>query len=505
MLRSRQVLFRGKNDEMARRRCRLHARIPKPNENVTIAAGNKVLTETVFRDTGLDVFLDGLKRSQGNSVAAETTALVSTSVEMTGLSVNRLDRTLGNDIIRKEYGLGANAPRSVYRTVERLGRNSDMIVSYPGTVLKRKYGVRMDTVFMDRTSMYFEAPQKGIVRAGYSRDHRPDRPQVTVGLSMDGDSGMPVGLTVNPGNILDVTHFEDTMKQITPLLPKDAMIVFDNGAYSKDNAKLLDSNGFGFVTRLQLNASDDAFVRTHADGWEHIDGNVSFMRTKGNLGRTRYIFRNLKLRSDVLFRYRKKAERDWDEMQIIRKNIDSGKKQRKKYRNSNCFVDTKLSYLFPLTGRSREEAVETAVNRMISGREGLFVLVCNRPLTASEILDLYRSRNDVEGAFRDLKHGIDWRPARCTSEDAVRGRILISFLALFCMSMVRFLYPEFRGMTAELISEELSSFSLTVLAEEGRAKRHIFSNFGRIIRRLWYGKAVIPAPEAPGQTVLDGF
>ncbi|MDI9491719.1 MAG: transposase, partial [Bacillota bacterium] len=213
----------------------------------------------------------------------------------------------------------------------------------------------------------------------------------------------------------------------------------------------------------------------------------------------------LKLRSDVLYHYRSKAERDWDEMQIIRKNIDSGKKQRKKYRNSNCFVDTKLSYLFPLTGRSREEAVETAVNRMISGREGLFVLVCNRPLTASEILDLYRSRNDVEGAFRDLKHGIDWRPAGCTSEDAVRGRILISFLALFCMSMVRFLYPEFRGMTAELISEELSSFSLTVLAEEGKAKRQIFSNFGRIIRRLWYGKAVIPAPEAPGQTVLDGF
>jgi transposase len=41
----------------------------------------------------------------------------------------------------------------------------------------------MGTVFMDRTPMYFEAPQKGIVRAGCSRDHRSDRPQVTVGLS----------------------------------------------------------------------------------------------------------------------------------------------------------------------------------------------------------------------------------------------------------------------------------------------------------------------------------
>ena len=99
-------------------------------------------------------------------------------------------------MIRAEYGLDANAPRSVYRTVERLGENSDAIVKHLGSVLKKKYGVKMDTVFMDWTSLFFEAPQQGIVRVGYSRDHRPDRPQVTIGLSMDRESGMPVGLTV---------------------------------------------------------------------------------------------------------------------------------------------------------------------------------------------------------------------------------------------------------------------------------------------------------------------
>ncbi len=52
---------------------------------------------------------------------------------------------------------------------------------------------------MDWTSLFFEAPQQGIVRVGYSRDHRPDRPQATIGLSMDRESGMPIGLTVNAG------------------------------------------------------------------------------------------------------------------------------------------------------------------------------------------------------------------------------------------------------------------------------------------------------------------
>ena len=197
--------------------------------------------------------------------------------------------------------------------MERPGRNSDSIVSFLGDVLKRRYGVKMDTIFINWTSMYFEASE-GVVRVGHSGDYRPDRPQATVGLSMDRDSWMPIGLTVNPG-ILDVTHFNDTMRQVLPLLLKDAMVVFDNVAYSKDNAELLDSKGLGFVTCLQLNTTDNRFVKTHADDWVRIDDDVSFMRTKGNLGRTRYIFRNMKLRSDIMCRHRRKAECDWDEMQ----------------------------------------------------------------------------------------------------------------------------------------------------------------------------------------------
>ncbi|WII09726.1 hypothetical protein O8W32_02565 [Methanomassiliicoccales archaeon LGM-DZ1] len=83
----------------------------------------------------------------------------------------------------------------------------------------------------------------------------------------------------------------------------------------------------------------------------------------------------------MLERYRRKAERGWEEMETVRKNIDSGKRPRKKYRNSNCFADTKLSYMFLLDCFTKEQAVSRAVGRMIAGREGLFVLLTNRPLT----------------------------------------------------------------------------------------------------------------------------
>ncbi|WII09725.1 hypothetical protein O8W32_02560 [Methanomassiliicoccales archaeon LGM-DZ1] len=85
-------------------------------------------------------------------------------------------------------------------------------------------------------------------------------------------------------------------------------------------------------------------------------------------------------------------------------------------------------------------------------------------------MELYRARNRIEDALRDLKYGIDRRPARCTNEAVMKGRILISFLALFCISMVLFLHPEYRNRTAEPICGELSLFSLTVLVAEGQPK-----------------------------------
>lgn len=46
-----------------KKRKRINARMPEPNDNFSMTVGNKVIVDAVFRDTGLDDFLDGLKRN----------------------------------------------------------------------------------------------------------------------------------------------------------------------------------------------------------------------------------------------------------------------------------------------------------------------------------------------------------------------------------------------------------------------------------------------------------
>lgn len=63
-------------------------------------------------------------------------------------------------------------------------------------------------VFWDTTSTYFEGngpAELGVY--GYSKDHRPDRIQVMIGVVMT-RSGIPIAHEVFPGNTSDVDTFK---------------------------------------------------------------------------------------------------------------------------------------------------------------------------------------------------------------------------------------------------------------------------------------------------------
>src|SRR5712672_2542866 len=70
---------------------------------------------------------------------------------------------------------------------------------------RRDLLTRLDLVFMDTTSLYFEgAGGQTLGQHGYSKDHRPDLRQMILAVLIDGD-GRPVCSEMWPGNTADVT------------------------------------------------------------------------------------------------------------------------------------------------------------------------------------------------------------------------------------------------------------------------------------------------------------
>src|SRR5512145_416544 len=115
-----------------------------------------------------------------------------------GLDLHHLYRAmawLGEELPEKEQdGRTPFAPRCVKDVVE------ERLFAH-----RRDLLTRLDLVFMDTTSLYFEgAGGQTLGRHGYSKDHRPDLRQMILAVLIDGD-GRPVCSEMWPGNTADVT------------------------------------------------------------------------------------------------------------------------------------------------------------------------------------------------------------------------------------------------------------------------------------------------------------
>src|SRR5215467_6362431 len=115
-----------------------------------------------------------------------------------GLDLHHLYRTmawLGEELPEKEQdGRTPFAPRCVKDVIE------ERLFAH-----RRDLFTKLDLVFMDTTSLYFEgAGGQTLGRHGYSKDHRPDLRQMILAVLIDGD-GHPVCSEMWPGNTADVT------------------------------------------------------------------------------------------------------------------------------------------------------------------------------------------------------------------------------------------------------------------------------------------------------------
>jgi hypothetical protein len=95
-------------------------------------------------------------------------------------------------------GLGAVEEREVYAALDWLGRQQPRIER----ALARRHLVDGTLVLYDVSSSYLEGRCCPLARFGYSRDHRPDRPQIVYGLLCD-RAGRPLAIEVFDGAIGD--------------------------------------------------------------------------------------------------------------------------------------------------------------------------------------------------------------------------------------------------------------------------------------------------------------
>src|SRR5919108_529623 len=119
---------------------------------------------------------------------------------------------------------------------------------------------RLDLVFMDTTSLYFEgAGGQTLGRHGHSKDHRPDLLQMILAVLIDGD-GRPVCSEMWPGNTADVTTLIPVIDRLRKRFAIGRIcVVADRGTISAEIMAELEARRLLYI--LGVRERSDKLVR----------------------------------------------------------------------------------------------------------------------------------------------------------------------------------------------------------------------------------------------------
>jgi len=405
-------------------------------------------------------------------------------------SVLRAGEWLNRPEVRERYDLPSFNVKALYRAVETLGRNRERIVRELQDRVLKLLGLESTDVLMDWTSIVYYGDMSSLAKYGYSRDHRPDKKQVTLGVAqLAPPVNVPIGLTVEAGNINDQEHFRRTYDQVRSVLNERSLVVFDKGANDKRNLEdiILDRNDY--LTSRKLNLADDKVFQTFdANVWESIDEEDGVYALKRAFpSRVNYYFFSETLKSEHLASRRRKAERLLVEARAIQESLDQGKRLPKRFRINNPLVDVRYEYQTKLAAMDEEAALRLLFNEVVEGREGCFCLTSSSDMSAAEALRIYRSKDAVEKLFHSLKSEIEVRPLRVWSEDAVYGILLVGFIAQMMVSLTRYFVSPVSSVSTKFITSSLQNLTLTIVPTEDGRKRRYYSNFDSLNRAILGG------------------
>jgi len=121
--------------------------------------------------------------------------------------------------------------------------------------LARRHLVPAGLVLLDVSSTWFEGRRCPLAAHGYSRDHRPDRPQVVFGLLTDG-AGCPLAVEAFAGNTADPATLEAQLDKLRHTFGlTDIVLVGDRGMLTQARIeRLAEIGGIDWVSALRAPA-----------------------------------------------------------------------------------------------------------------------------------------------------------------------------------------------------------------------------------------------------------
>ena len=411
--------------------------------------GQTYLARVLWRMLGLDRLLDELMPHGQEQVPWSTTAAI--------LCIARLCHPSSELYIEQHfYPKSAlqellDVPASAVQT-DRLYRGLDQLLTCKKQIeahLRQRLGqlfdLSFDILLYDLTSTYFEGQcaANPMARRGYSRDSRPDCPQVVIALIVTTD-GYPLGYEVYDGNTADCTTVQKIVEKVEAAHGRSRRIwVMDRGNVSAENLSFIRERGGQYIVGTPKALLAQVQGQLSEQGWKQVREGIAVKTVQGSQAGKLDTSETLVLcksddraskESAMLERFVSRMEKG---LTALQKAADSGRLkdellahqrlgrlQEKNWRAASCFEvkiqqnDQKLSITWSCDQRKKRDLC------------GCYLLRTNiSQVDPVQLWQQYIQLVDAEWAFRITKDELQLRPIWHQNQQRVQAHILVCFIA----------------------------------------------------------------------------
>ncbi len=372
--------------------------------------------------------------------------------------------------VRKDVALGN--PESI--ELQHLYRAMDVLLEYREIIHKEVYfavadllNLEVDLIFFNTTSTYFEMDDEdedGLRQYGHSKDHRPDLPQVVIGLAVTKE-GIPVKCWTMPGNTSDMKTVEKVKNDLLGGKLGRCVWVMDRGMSSEENRLILQKAGGHYITGEKLRDNQEVHkeVLAKRGKFTAIRENLEIKEVIIGDGERRRRF--------VLVHNPEEAAKDKstreNTLKRIEESLKSIKEQKGLHKKNVCALlahRTMGRYLRQLkTGAIKIDKGKIKDEAHLDGK--YIISTSDDTLSPEDVALGYKQLMEVERAFRTLKTTLDPRPVYHRKDDRIESHVFLCFLALLLVRIAE----RKTSMTWDSIKAQMERLHLgEFFSKEGR-------------------------------------
>jgi transposase len=320
----------------------------------------------------------------------------------------------------KYHGIKENELQHLYRAVDLLANKKEDIEKYLFDQNKNLFNIKVDVVFYDITTLYFESVKEDVLRGfGFSKDCKINEVQIILGLILDSD-GRPIGYDIFPGSIYE----GHTVKQIIEKLKKRFQInrlifVGDRAILSKENLEVIANSGYEYIVGCRIKNKPQKLK-------EEILNEEGYIKVETEA-------------KEEIFKYKQiEMERDRLICGWSKNRANKDKKDRERLiSKASKMIDEGMSII------SKRGALKYIEIKTVSGSkineekikedeswDGYYGIQTNcKFIKDLEVLDIYHQLWKIEEAFRILKSHLEARPIFHWTANRIRGHMMLCFVA----------------------------------------------------------------------------